>query len=73
MTIAVGKLFEEITHAYEEKTVHLKFFLCEWIGGQPQTLGCASFKWVARDELPEHEFPPADAKLLEKISLHWSE
>jgi 8-oxo-dGTP diphosphatase len=73
MTIAVGKLFEEITHAYEEKTVHLKFFLCEWTGGRPQALGCASFKWVAKNELFSHEFPPADAQLLEKISRNWAE
>src|SRR5580698_8689421 len=26
--ISVGKLFEEITHAYPEKTVCLKFFTC---------------------------------------------
>ena len=73
MTIAVRELFDEITYAYEEKTVHLKFFLCEWIGGQPQALGCASFKWVAKDELATHQFPPADVKLLEKISQNWPE
>jgi mutator protein MutT len=73
MAIIVGKLFDEITHAYEEKTVYLKFFLCEWIGGQPQALGCASFKWVAKDELARYEFPPADAQLLEKISHNWPE
>src|SRR5580692_4901553 len=42
MEIAVGKLFEEVTHAYETKTVHLKFFACKWISGEPETLGCAA-------------------------------
>lgn len=68
MDIAVGELFEEITHAYEERTVHLKFFVCQWIGGEPRALACASLKWVAKDELGQYEFPAADAKLLEKLS-----
>lgn len=67
MEIVVGDLFEEITHAYEEKTVHLKFFVCEWTGGEPQALGCDSFKWAGKDELAQHEFPAADAQLLKKI------
>jgi mutator protein MutT len=68
MEITVGDLFEEITHAYEEKTVRLKFFVCEWIGREPQALGCASFKWVGKDELAQYEFPAADARLLKKLS-----
>ncbi|MGH7941996.1 MAG: 8-oxo-dGTP diphosphatase MutT [Limisphaerales bacterium] len=71
MIIAAGELFEELTHAYRERTVHLKFFLCDWIGGQPQALGCASFKWIAKDELLAHAFPAADAQLLEKLSRNW--
>jgi mutator protein MutT len=70
MEIAVGELFEEITHAYETKTVHLKFFICKWTGGEPQTLGCAAFKWVRRNELAGYKFPAADARLLEKLATN---
>jgi mutator protein MutT len=65
--ISVGKLFEEITHAYAEKTVHLKFFICELLSGEPQTLGCAAFKWIEKPELADYEFPAADAQLLQKL------
>ena len=68
MEIAVGELFEEITHAYEIKTVHLKFFVCEWLQGEPQTLGCAAFRWIGKDELAKYKFPPADARLLKKLA-----
>jgi mutator protein MutT len=68
MEIAVGKLFEEVTHAYETKTVHLKFFLCEWTGGEPSALGCAAFRWVRKNELTDFKFPAADARLLEKLA-----
>src|SRR5258706_5532480 len=37
--VGVGKLLEEVTHAYPEKTVLLKFFLCRWMRHEPQTLG----------------------------------
>ena len=67
MEISVGDLFEEITHAYEAKTVHLKFFVCQWIRGEPRPLGCAAFKWVRKNELAQNKFPAADARLLEKL------
>jgi mutator protein MutT len=67
MEIKVGELFEEITHAYETKTVHLKFFICEWTGGEPQALGCAAFKWIQKNGLAENEFPAADERLLEML------
>jgi len=63
----VGPLFEEITHAYADKTVRLKFFLCELSNGEPQPLGCAAVKWVGKSELADYDFPAADARLLEKL------
>ena len=65
--ISVGELFESITHAYPEKTVHLKFFVCRLLGGEPRPLGCASVHWAEKSELADYEFPAADAKLLEKL------
>src|SRR5262249_53229733 len=67
ITVRVGKLFESITHTYPEKAVHLKFFLGEIISGEPQPLGCAALKWVSQGELAVHDFPAADAQLLEKL------
>lgn len=68
MEISVGELFEEITHAYEEKTVRLKFFICKKIGGEPKALGCAAFKWIQKNELADFKFPAADEQLLKKLS-----
>lgn len=70
MEIAAGKLFEEVFHDYPEKSVHLKFFICEIISGEPKPLGCAAFKWLGKKELAEHEFPAADARLLEKLRAY---
>lgn len=65
--IAIGPLVESITHAYPEKTVRLQFYRCQWLRHEPQTLGCADFRWVARTELGQFEFPPADERLLERL------
>ncbi|MGA2179038.1 MAG: 8-oxo-dGTP diphosphatase MutT [Verrucomicrobiota bacterium] len=65
--ISVGKLFESVTHAYPEKTVRLKFFVCRLERGEPQMLGCAAFKWISAAELDNYQFPAADTKLLGKL------
>lgn len=65
--IFVGELFEEIAHDYPEKSVHLKFFICKIISGEPQPLDCAAVKWVGQNELAQFEFPTADAQLLERL------
>ncbi len=66
--ISVGELFEEIRHDYLEKSVHLKFFICTIISGEPQPLDCAAVKWIESSELAAHEFPAADAQLLARLS-----
>jgi mutator protein MutT len=65
--ISVDKLFEEIVHAYPNKTVRLKFFSCRLVHGEPQLLGCAALKWIGKSEFDNYKFPDADAKLLLKL------
>ena len=65
--IAVGEMFEEVAHRYPEKSVHLKFFICRVVSGEPQPLDCAAVKWVKQTELADFEFPAADLRLLEKL------
>jgi mutator protein MutT len=68
--VEVGGLFEEISHAYAEKTVRLKFFTCKLISGRPQPLDCAAFKWVEKSELAGYKFPAADAGMLGKLRAY---
>ena len=65
--VVVGELLEIVTHSYPEKTVHLRFFRCQWKAHEPQPLGCSDFKWVSAGELRDYAFPAADARLLEKL------
>jgi len=65
-----GELFEEVTYAYPEKMVHLKFFICRLVRGEPRPLGCAALKWVGKSELDEYAFPAADARLLDRLRAY---
>lgn len=68
--ISVGELFEEVAHDYPEKSVHLKFFLCRLLSGEPRPLDCAALRWVTRNELVDYEFPAADAQLLTRLGSY---
>jgi mutator protein MutT len=65
--VTVGELVESVTHEYPGKSVHLKFFVCEWEKNEPQALGCSECKWVKADELKQYAFPEADARLLHRL------
>lgn len=65
--VVVGELVESLTHAYPERTVHLRFFRCQWKQHEPQLLGCAALEWVTAEDLMRFDFPAADASLLEKL------
>ncbi len=72
--VEVGRLLESLTHAYPEKTVHLKFFKCRLLQNEPQAIGCPAFEWITREQLHEYPFPAADARLirlLEEQSEIW--
>jgi 8-oxo-dGTP diphosphatase len=68
--VKIGGLFEEITHVYTDKTVHLQFFLCQLAKGEPSPIGCAAVKWVVKPELAKYDFPAADARLLDKLRAY---
>ena len=70
VAVFVGELFEDITHAYPEKTVRLKFFLCKLERGEPQSLGCVAFSWIGKSEMADYKFPAADARLLKKLRAY---
>ena len=65
--VEIRELLEEITHHYPEKSVHLKFFRCDWLRNEPRALGCSAFAWIEVQQLDQYAFPEADARLLEKL------
>lgn len=65
--VAVGELAEDLTHHYPERSVHLKFFRCTLVAGEPEPIACQAVKWVEATELTNYPFPAADERLLAKL------
>lgn len=66
-TVHVGALYEEVVHPYPGKTVHLRFYRCSLTQGEPRPVECAAVTWTDRERLRQFEFPPADARLLDRL------
>jgi len=69
LDISVGHLepLGAIRHAYPEFQVCLHPFICQLASGQPKPLACQQLAWVAPEELRQHQFPAANAQLIEEI------
>src|SRR6266568_2362039 len=65
--VTVGELVESLTHAYPERTVHLRFFRCAWLRHEPESLGCVDLAWISAEHLGQYAFPEADARLLQML------
>lgn len=68
--VTVGPLLHEEDHDYPEKRVRIRFFKCSLASGEPQALGCATFRWVLSSDLLHYTFPEADQALLEHLLEH---
>jgi mutator protein MutT len=64
----VGALFATIRHDYPERSVHLQFYRCVLLGGEPQPIHCEAVAWILPGEINAYAFPAADARLLETLS-----
>jgi mutator protein MutT len=61
------QLLLSLTHVYPEKTVHLQFYRCICLKGEPQPVGCQALAWVAPNDLVNYAFPAADQRLLQLL------
>jgi 8-oxo-dGTP diphosphatase len=73
--VEIKERIESIQHDYSEKSVHLKFFRCVLVKGEPSPIGCDAIAWVNAAELSDYAFPEADLRLLGKLraSPQWWE
>jgi mutator protein MutT len=62
----VGEEILATTHDYPERRVELHFLRCR-ILGEPQPVLGQEMRWVARADLGDYEFPPADDELITRL------
>ena len=60
------RLLQELTHHYKEKSVHLYFYLCDLISGEPQALDVADLVWATPQEFNNYQFPEADKDIIDQ-------
>lgn len=65
--VKVGARIDTAQHCYPEKEVHLQFFLCQILKGEPRPLACPDLAWITQEDLSSFNFPEADQKLVEKL------
>lgn len=62
--VTVGAWLDAVTHEYEDRDIHLRFFRCALDRGTPVALDCHDLRWVRPRDLADFAFPPADAELV---------
>lgn len=67
--VVVGREFCRIQHAYPQREVRLRFYVCRIASGTPSPIACSAVAWVGPDELDRFEFPEADRQLLEQLPV----
>lgn len=67
ITLAVGDVFMDVTHAYPDITVHLTLFSSSIAEGTPQALEHSDLRWITPEEIPLYDFCPADEAILHRL------
>ena len=67
MTVSVGRLVLELTHAYPDLTIHLTLFAASLTGEEPQRLEHADLRWMTWQEAQSYPFCPADQEILARL------
>lgn len=66
--IEVSDIFDVVFHKYDEKTILLLVYDCDYVSGDPKAIECNSFNWVTIDELGSYKFTYADEKVVKKLT-----
>ncbi len=69
VTIAVHEQVASAEHRDDERCVHLRFYRCTLLTGEPRPIGCDVCRWVTPSEIDAYPFPPADESLVRQITL----
>ena len=62
--VQVGPLLATVEHAYTHFRITLYTFHCQYVSGEPQAIGCSTWRWVEPQELKDYAFPAANRTTL---------
>jgi len=61
------RLIKAVTHDFLNRRIHLRFYVCDFLSGEPVLHECMAARWVALEDLKNYMFPPADRDLLTEL------
>jgi mutator protein MutT len=65
--VEVGERLATAVHHYPGRSVHLEFYRCHLVSGDPRPTGCAALAWAGREELAHYTFPAADEGMVAQL------
>ena len=67
LEICPREFLQTDSYQYPEKIIHLYFYLCDWISGNPLKIECMDFRWVLPDEMRSFKFPVGDDNMINEL------
>lgn len=68
VTVAVGRIWDVLFHAYPAFDLVMLVYACRIVEGSPRPLEVADLAWVAAGDLGRWDILPADRPLVERLS-----
>ena len=67
LEVRVGRLRRVVHHTYPHGCVELHFFDCTLVDPDQEPDPATGFQWVRTEDLPDYEFPGANAAILAEL------
>jgi 8-oxo-dGTP diphosphatase len=69
VTVAVGRIWDVLFHAYPAFDLVMLVYLCRIVDGSPRAVEVADLAWVAARDLARWDILPADRPLVERLGV----
>lgn len=69
VTVAVGRIWDVLFHAYPAFDLVMLVYVCRIVDGSPRAVEVADLAWVAAQDLARWDILPADRPLVERLGV----
>ena len=69
VTVAVGRIWDVLFHAYPAFDLVMLVYVCRIVEGSPRAVEVADLAWVAARDLARWDILPADRPLVERLGV----
>ena len=69
VTVAVGRIWDVLFHAYPAFDLVMLVYVCRIVDGSPRAVEVADLAWVAAGDLARWDILPTDRPLVERLGV----